>query len=84
MTYAQLSSAAMSEPTNTKLAGQLEAMFKGETLRRLLLNAYGFGFVPLVLGAPLLQPCGQGRGGSADLTPGRGDPGLVRYLASVQ
>ena len=41
-TYAQLSSAAMADPTNTKLAGQVETMFKGETLRGLLLNAYAF------------------------------------------
>ena len=41
-TYAQLSSAAMADPTNNKLAGQVETMFKGETLRGLLLNAYAF------------------------------------------
>jgi len=41
-TNAQLSSAAMADPTNNKLAGQVETMFKGETLRGLLLNAYAF------------------------------------------
>jgi hypothetical protein len=41
-TYAQLSTAAQADPTNTKLAGTVETMFKGETLRGLLLNGYAF------------------------------------------
>lgn len=41
-TYAQLSSASMADPTNTKLAGQVQVVFRGETLRGLLLNAYAF------------------------------------------
>ena len=41
-TYAQLSGKALADPTNNKLAGQVETMFKGETLRGLLLNAYAF------------------------------------------
>jgi hypothetical protein len=42
-TYAELSTAAQADPTNTKLAGQVATAFKGETLRGLLLNAYAFG-----------------------------------------
>jgi hypothetical protein len=42
-TYAQLSAAAQADPTNTALAAQVETVFKGETLRGLLLNAYAFG-----------------------------------------
>jgi hypothetical protein len=42
LTYSQLSVKAMANPTNTKLAGQVATVFKGETLRGLLLNAYGF------------------------------------------
>jgi hypothetical protein len=42
LTYSQLSAKAMAAPTNTKLAGQVAAVFKGETLRGMLLNAYGF------------------------------------------
>ena len=42
-TYAQLSTAAQADPTNTVLAGQVATVFKGETLRGLLLNAYAFG-----------------------------------------
>jgi hypothetical protein len=41
-TYAQLSAKAMADPNNEELAGQVATMFKGETLRGLLLNAYAF------------------------------------------
>ena len=41
-TYAQLSAAAMADPTNTKLAGEVATAFKGDTLRSILLNAYGW------------------------------------------
>jgi hypothetical protein len=42
LTYSQLSAKAMAAPGNTKLAGQVETVFKGTTLRGMLLNAYGF------------------------------------------
>ncbi len=42
-TYAQLSSKAMASPDDAELAGQVATVFKGETLRGLLLNAYAFG-----------------------------------------
>ena len=41
-TYAQLSGKALTEPTNVALQAQVETMFKGTTLRGMLLNAYGF------------------------------------------
>lgn len=41
-TYAQMSAKAMAAPTDQKLAGQVATLFKGETLRGLLLNAYGW------------------------------------------
>ena len=41
-TYSQLSAAAMAQPTNAKLAGQVATIFKGTTLRSMLLEAYGF------------------------------------------
>ena len=41
-TYAQLSSAAQANPDNTKLAGEVATVFKGETLRSILLNAFGW------------------------------------------
>ena len=41
-TYAQLSAASLAQPDNAKLAGQVATVFKGETLRSMLLNAYGW------------------------------------------
>src|SRR6185437_12673934 len=41
-TYSQLSAAALAQPNNTQLAGQVATVFKGETLRSMLLNAYGW------------------------------------------
>jgi|ERR1022692_301874 hypothetical protein len=41
-TYSQLSGKALAQPNNAKLTGQVEAMFKGTTLRSMLLEAYGF------------------------------------------
>jgi len=41
-TYSQLSSEAMAQPNNTKLAGEVATVFKGESLRSMLLNAYGW------------------------------------------
>jgi hypothetical protein len=49
-TYAELSAAAMKDPTNEKLQGQVATMFKGETLRGLLLNAYAFGKMGTIAG----------------------------------
>ncbi|HEY1063810.1 MAG TPA: hypothetical protein VGE30_00765 [Candidatus Saccharimonadales bacterium] len=41
-TYAELSTASMANPTDQALAGKVQTVFKGETLRGLLLNAYAF------------------------------------------
>jgi hypothetical protein len=41
-TYAQLSTQAMAHPTDAKLAAQVATVFKGETLRSILLNAFGW------------------------------------------
>ena len=41
-TYAQVSAQAMANPSDQKLAGQVATLFKGETLRSMLLNAYGW------------------------------------------
>jgi hypothetical protein len=49
-TYAQLSTEALAQPTNTKLAIQVATVFKGETLRGLLLNAYAFGTIGMIAG----------------------------------
>ena len=49
-TYAELSTAAQADKTNTELAAQVQTMFKGETLRGLLLNAYAFGTMGTIAG----------------------------------
>ncbi len=41
-TYAQVSAAAQADPNNAQLQTQVNTLFKGETLRGLLLNAYAF------------------------------------------
>ena len=41
-TYSQLSAESMAQPNNTQLAGLVNTVFKGETLRSMLLNAYGW------------------------------------------
>ena len=41
-TYSQLSAAAQAQPNNTQLSGLVATVFKGETLRSMLLNAYGW------------------------------------------
>jgi hypothetical protein len=41
-TYSQLSTESLAQPDNTKLSGLVATVFKGETLRSMLLNAYGW------------------------------------------
>ena len=63
-TYSQVSAAFLADPTNQKLAQQRQTLFMGETLRGLLLSAWGWGtiasiatiagFVLIGLGALLL------------------------------
>jgi hypothetical protein len=52
-TYSQLSAKAMASPNDQALAGQVQTMFRGETLRSMLLNAYAFwkmGQIALIAG----------------------------------
>ncbi len=63
-TYAQVSAAAIAAPTNAKLAEEKATLFQGETLRSILLSAWGWslvgtiatlaGLLLIVLGAILL------------------------------
>jgi hypothetical protein len=63
-TYAQVSAAAIAAPTNAKLAEEKATLFQGETLRSILLTAWGWslvgmiatlaGLILMVLGAVLL------------------------------
>jgi hypothetical protein len=41
-TYSQLSAESLAQPGNTQLATTVNTVFKGETLRSMLLNAYGW------------------------------------------
>jgi hypothetical protein len=41
-TYAQLSAAAIAHPTDAALAAQVQTVFRGDTLRSMLLNAFGW------------------------------------------
>lgn len=47
-TYSELSTASLADPTNAALAGKVNTVFKGETLRGLLLNAYAFDTMAMV------------------------------------
>jgi hypothetical protein len=63
-TYAQVSAAAIAAPTNAKLAEEKATLFQGETLRSILLSAWGWslvgtiatlaGLIMIALGAVLL------------------------------
>jgi len=49
-TYAQLSTEAQAQPNNTALANQVATVFKGTTLRSMLLTAYGFSTMGRIAG----------------------------------
>ena len=49
-TYSELSAAAMQDPTNTDLQGQVATVFKGTTLRSMLLNAYAWDKTATIAG----------------------------------
>jgi hypothetical protein len=47
-TYSQVSAAALADPKNAALQGQVDTLFRGTTLRGLLLNAYAFWTVGVI------------------------------------
>ncbi|MCU1380583.1 MAG: hypothetical protein JWN29_3566 [Acidimicrobiales bacterium] len=47
-TYSQVSEESRANPTDTKLAGQVQTLFRGETLRGLLLYAWGWSVVGMI------------------------------------
>ena len=59
-TYAQLSAASLAQPDNTKLAGEVAAVFKGEALRSMLLNAFGWWKVSQITYIAALAAFGLG------------------------
>lgn len=48
-TYSEVSGEYQKDRTNQTLAGQRQTLFMGETLRGLLLNAWGWGLVGLIV-----------------------------------
>ena len=60
-TYSQVSGLALQNPTDTALQGQVQTLFRGETLRGLLLNAYAFwkvGQIALIAGVVAFAAAG--------------------------
>lgn len=53
-TYSQLSAESIAQPNNAALTAQVNEVFKGETLRGLLLNAYAFGTMGTIAGIAAL------------------------------
>lgn len=49
-TYAEVSAAARQNPQDQKLAAARQSLFMGETLRGLLLNAWGWGLIGVIAG----------------------------------
>jgi len=47
-TYAQVSTQSLANPTNQKPAQETQILFRGDALRELLLNAWGWGLVGTV------------------------------------
>ncbi len=47
-TYAEVSTEAMKDKKNATLAGQKATLFQGETLRGLLLSAWGWGLIGMI------------------------------------
>jgi len=47
-TYSEVSAASLANPTDQKLAGQANTLFRGETLRGLLLYAWGWSVVGMI------------------------------------
>jgi hypothetical protein len=84
-TYSQLSSESLAQPNNTKLAGLVNTVFKGESLRSMLLNAYGWWKVSQI--AYIASLIGFGLGGLAvigsalSLVLGRRTKGAAKVLA---
>ncbi len=59
-TYSQLSAESLAQPNNTKLADTVNTVFKGETLRSMLLSAYGWWKVSQITYIAALAAFGLG------------------------
>ena len=60
-TYSELSADAMAQPNNAALKATVDTVFKGTTLRSMLLEAYGFGtFAQIALVSAIVSYVGAG------------------------
>ena len=75
-TYSQLSAESIAQPTNTKLATTVSTVFKGETLRSMLLNAYGWWKVSQI--TYIISLAAFGLGGGIDAVLRLGDARYTR------
>jgi hypothetical protein len=80
-TYSQLSEEAIAHPANTQLANLVATVFRGETLRSMLLNAYGWWKVSQITYIASLIAFGLGGltliGSAFGLATGRRTPAYV-------
>ena len=77
-TYSQLSAESLAQPANTTLAATVGTVFKGETLRSMLLNAYGWWKVSQITYIASLVMFGLGGlalAGSVSASPPGARPG---------
>ena len=83
-TYSQLSEESLANPSNTKLADLVATVFKGQTLRAILLNAYGWWKVSQIAYIASLIAFGLGGlaliGSVFSLIAGRRPEGVAKVL----
>jgi hypothetical protein len=87
-TYSQLSAASMAQPNNAKLSGLVATVFKGETLRSMLLNAYGWWKVSQITYIAAIASFALGGlaliGSVIALATGRRTPAVAEVLPTQQ
>jgi len=83
-TYSQMSAESIANPGNTTLANTVNTVFKGETLRSMLLNAYGWWKVSQIVYIVSLVLFGLGTAAAAGagylLTFGRKPKGTTQVM----
>jgi hypothetical protein len=87
-TYAQLSTEAIAQPNNATLANQVATVFKGTTLRAMLLDAYGWWKVSQIMYIVAITAFALGGlaliGSVFTLATGRRPRGAVQASAATQ